>query len=168
MSFEGQWCEDSRVQIINNRLMSFKSIIVDVRGEIDSISRNSLWSRSSRAVHDNSVTTESTMEDGASKQSCWEQLPPELLRDVLIKIEEDETWPTRKNVVACAGVCKTWRATTREIVRTPEISKKITFPISMKQVCAHFSYLSQLFFAWVFWTLWIFFFFYYSRVSKRI
>ncbi|KMZ63630.1 Tubby protein [Zostera marina] len=113
--------------------MSFKSIILDVKGEIDGISRNSLWLRSNRAVHDNSVTAESTMVDDASKQSCWEQLPPELLRDVLTKIEDDETWPTRKNVVACAGVCKTWRAITREIVMTPEISGKITFPISLKQ-----------------------------------
>lgn len=118
--------------------MSFKSIILDVKGEIDGISRNSLWLRSNRAVHDNSVTAESTMVDDASKQSCWEQLPPELLRDVLTKIEDDETWPTRKNVVACAGVCKTWRAITREIVMTPEISGKITFPISLKQVCTHF------------------------------
>lgn len=68
------------------------------------------------------------------KRCCWANLPPELLREVLIRIEESESaWPLRQNVVACAGVCRTWREIMKEIVRVPEISGKFTFPISVKQ-----------------------------------
>lgn len=43
--------------------------------------------------------------DGLS-QSCWANLPQELLREVLLRIEASESeWPLRKRVVACAGVC---------------------------------------------------------------
>ncbi|XP_034686871.1 tubby-like F-box protein 3 [Vitis riparia] len=68
------------------------------------------------------------------EQSCWAQMPEELLREVLIRIEaSDTTWPSRKNVVACAGVCKSWRRITQELVKTPEVSASLTFPISVKQ-----------------------------------
>lgn len=43
------------------------------------------------------------------------------------------TWPPRKNVVACAGVCRSWRENMKEIVKTLEVSAKLTFPISLKQ-----------------------------------
>lgn len=33
----------------------------------------------------------------------------------------------------CAGVCQSWRGAVREIVRVPEESGKLTFPISLKQ-----------------------------------
>jgi hypothetical protein len=36
--------------------------------------------------------------------------------------------------VACSAVCKTWREITMELVKTPEESGKLTFPISLKQV----------------------------------
>lgn len=69
------------------------------------------------------------------RQSCWANMPQELLREVLLRIEASEdTWPPRKNVVACAGVCRSWRVITKEIVKKPELSSKITFPISVKQV----------------------------------
>jgi hypothetical protein len=69
------------------------------------------------------------------KQSCWANMPPELLRDVLMRIEvSDDTWPARKNVVACAGVCRSWREIVKEIVKPPQQSSKLTFPISLKQV----------------------------------
>lgn len=72
--------------------------------------------------------------DDGLKQSCWTNLPQELLREVLMRIEVSEkTWPLRKNVVACAGVCRTWRQITKEIVKTPELSGNLTFPISVKQ-----------------------------------
>ncbi|KAK4482214.1 hypothetical protein RD792_009356 [Penstemon davidsonii] len=62
-------------------------------------------SRSHRVAEDTSM-----MGVDAVRQSCWANLPPELLRDVLMRIEESEsTWPLRKNVVACAGVCRSWR-----------------------------------------------------------
>lgn len=69
------------------------------------------------------------------RQSCWANMPQELLREVLFRIEASEdAWPPRKSVVACAGVCRSWRQITIDIVKTPELSSKITFPISVKQV----------------------------------
>ena len=107
--------------------MSFKSIIQDMRGEFGSISRkgfevkfvSGMRSRSHRVV----------------QESGWANLPSKLLRDVLIRIDTSEdTWPSRKNVVACAGVCRNWREIMKEIVKSPEVSGKLTFPISLKQV----------------------------------
>lgn len=117
--------------------MSLKSIIQDMKGEFGSISRKGfdvkfgygLRSKSHRVVQDTLIAVD------AMKQSCWANMPPELLRDVLMRIEASEsTWPPRKNVVACAGVCRNWREITKEIVKTPESSGKLTFPISLKQV----------------------------------
>lgn len=116
--------------------MSLKSIFQDMKGEFGSISRKSfdvkfgIRSRSQRVVQD---TTSFRVD--ALKQSCWANMPPELLRDVLMRIEaSDDTWPPRKNVVSCAGVCKNWREIMKEIVKSPEVSGKLTFPISLKQV----------------------------------
>jgi hypothetical protein len=69
------------------------------------------------------------------QDSPWAGLPPELLRDVIKRLEASEsTWPARKHVVACASVCRAWREMCKEIVRSPEFSGKITFPVSLKQV----------------------------------
>ncbi|XP_021820017.1 tubby-like F-box protein 3 [Prunus avium] len=115
--------------------MSLKSIFQDMKGEFGSISRKSfdvkfgIRSRSQRVVQD---TTSFRVD--ALKQSCWANMPPELLRDVLMRIEaSDDTWPPRKNVVSCAGVCRNWREIMKEIVKSPEVSGKLTFPISLKQ-----------------------------------
>lgn len=111
--------------------MSFKSILQDMRGEFGSISRKGFGSRSRslRVVEDRSDVVVD-----AFKQSCWANMPPELLRDVLMRIEESEgVWPVRKNVVSCAGVCRNWREVMKEIVKIPELSGKLTFPISLKQ-----------------------------------
>ncbi|KAG7570874.1 F-box-like domain superfamily [Arabidopsis thaliana x Arabidopsis arenosa] len=115
--------------------MSFKSLIQDMRGELGSISIKGFdvrfgygRSRSQRVVQDTSVPVD------AFKQSCWANMPPELLRDVLMRIElSEDTWPSRKNVVSCAGVCRNWREIVKEIVKVPEVSSKLTFPISLKQ-----------------------------------
>ncbi|KAL8214910.1 hypothetical protein R6Q57_004359 [Mikania cordata] len=111
--------------------MSFKSIIQDMKGDFGSISRKGfgLRSRSQRVVEDRpSVIVD------ALKQSCWANMPPELLRDVLMRIEASEcAWPPRKNVVSCAGVCRNWREIMKDIVKNPEFSGKLTFPISLKQ-----------------------------------
>lgn len=73
--------------------------------------------------------------DDGLKQSCWANMPQELLREVLIRIESSENkWPSRKNVVGCATVCRSWREIMKEIVKRPEISGMLTFPISVKQV----------------------------------
>lgn len=113
-------------------MTNIRSIIQDMR------------SRSSRVVHDRfpagplSSAAAAGVEDGLS-QSCWANMPQELLREVLVKIEASESaWPLRKNVVACAGVCRSWRHITKEIVKIPELSGILTFPISVKQVLLNF------------------------------
>lgn len=69
-------------------------------------------------------------------QSCWAQLAPDLLRAVMGRIETVETcWPARRDVVSCACVCNNWRAIVKEVMRVPESSGQLTFPISLKQVC---------------------------------
>ena len=69
------------------------------------------------------------------QQGQWANLPPELLLDIIQRVEESETsWPARNAVVFCASVCKSWRAITKEIVKTPEQCGRLTFPISLKQV----------------------------------
>ncbi|XP_020108731.1 tubby-like F-box protein 6 [Ananas comosus] len=119
--------------------MSFRSIIQDMRDEIGNISRKGievkigygLRSRSHRAVVANAPPPPPV---DALGQSCWASMPPELLRDVLVRIEESEgAWPPRRDVAACAGVCRSWRDIMKEIVKTPEVSGKLTFPISLKQ-----------------------------------
>ncbi|XP_061356129.1 tubby-like F-box protein 5 isoform X2 [Gastrolobium bilobum] len=68
------------------------------------------------------------------QQGQWANLPPELLLDIIHRVEESETsWPARAVVVFCGSVCKSWRSITKEIVKTPEQCGRITFPISLKQ-----------------------------------
>ncbi|CAH9129837.1 unnamed protein product [Cuscuta epithymum] len=68
------------------------------------------------------------------RRSSWADMPIELLREVLMKVEESEgKWPLRKSVVACAGVCRSWREIMKEVAHTPEVSGRITFPIAVKQ-----------------------------------
>lgn len=59
---------------------------------------------------------------------------PELLGDIIQRVELSQgQWPLRKDVVACACVCKRWRDVTRAVVKSPHQSGKITFPSSLKQ-----------------------------------
>lgn len=123
--------------------MSFKSImreLQDIKDGLDSFSKRSFEvkisplgrARSQSAVLDDSMYRREILP--IQQQSCWADMPPELLRDVIQRVEESESvWPTRKHVVACAAVCNTWREITKEVVKTPEQSGKITFPISLKQ-----------------------------------
>ncbi|KAJ9567131.1 hypothetical protein OSB04_003097 [Centaurea solstitialis] len=68
---------------------------------------------------------------GSSK---WDDLPLELLLDIIRRVEAGETsWPARRDVVACAAVCRSWRDTVKQLVRTPEQCGLITFPMSLKQ-----------------------------------
>ena len=77
------------------------------------------------------------------QQGRWANLPPELLLDVIQRVEASEaTWPARRQVVACAAVCRSWRDVTKEVVKTLEECGRITFPISLKQVSS--SYLNVL------------------------
>ncbi|KAM7485132.1 hypothetical protein LguiA_001141 [Lonicera macranthoides] len=102
-------------------------------------------SRSCRVIQDSSPAAAAAMaatqeeeeeREGLKNEEkcCWGNMPLELLREVLMRIESSENnWPLRKNVVACGGVCRSWREIVKEIVRTPEVSGIITFPISVKQ-----------------------------------
>lgn len=73
---------------------------------------------------------------GSSQDYRWSDIPEELLREILIRVEAADGggWPSRRSVVACAGVCRGWRLLVNETVAVPEISSKLTFPISLKQV----------------------------------
>ncbi|KAA8528656.1 hypothetical protein F0562_036011 [Nyssa sinensis] len=79
--------------------------------------------------------TERTLSPSALVQkSRWANLPPELLLDIMQRVEASESsWPARRDVVACAAVCRSWREATKEVVRTPEQCGLLTFPISLKQ-----------------------------------
>uniref|UniRef100_A0A2P2KEL6 Tubby-like F-box protein n=3 Tax=Rhizophora mucronata TaxID=61149 RepID=A0A2P2KEL6_RHIMU len=86
-------------------------------------------SRTSRVVQDGSAAG-----GGGGGGSCWANMPQELLREVLMRIEASESnWPPRRSVVACAGVCRSWRLIIKDLVKVPEISCQLTFPISIKQ-----------------------------------
>ncbi|CAM8998658.1 unnamed protein product [Rhodiola kirilowii] len=64
----------------------------------------------------------------------WENLPPELLLDIINRVEASQTtWPSRRDVVACASVCSSWRDAMKEIVMPLEQCGCLTFPISLKQ-----------------------------------
>lgn len=118
--------------------MSFRSIVRDVRDSFGSLSR--------RSFDVNKITGHHRGKSHGSVQdlhdqplviqnSCWANLPQELLYDVIRRLEESEnTWPARKHVVACAAVCQSWRNMCKEIVKNPEFCGKLTFPVSLKQV----------------------------------
>jgi hypothetical protein len=126
--------------------MSFRSIVRDVRESFGSLSRRSFEVRISglpglsghhRGKSVGFLSDRSVVVD----QSRWVGLPPELLRDVMKRLEEGESnWPSRKNVVACAAVCGTWREICKDIVLSPEFCGKLTFPVSLKQVTIEFCY----------------------------
>ncbi|KAL6616436.1 hypothetical protein ACP70R_038706 [Stipagrostis hirtigluma subsp. patula] len=122
--------------------MSFRSIVRDVRDGFGSLSRRSfevtLASIYGLTGHHRGRTQSSQheLDDSPSliPESRWASLPPELLRDVLRRLEADEsTWPARKHVVCAAAVCRTWRIMCKEIVLSPEFCGKLTFPVSLKQ-----------------------------------
>ncbi|KAL6844233.1 hypothetical protein ACP4OV_025906 [Aristida adscensionis] len=114
--------------------MSFRSIVRDLRESFGNISKRRFEVR----IHHRgkSLGSSSDLQDRAVviQPSRWASLPPELLRDVMKRLEEDESsWPSRKDVVACASVCRTWRDMCKDIVRSPELCAKLTFPVSLKQ-----------------------------------
>ncbi|KAK4477726.1 hypothetical protein RD792_016984 [Penstemon davidsonii] len=119
--------------------MSFKSIVLrelkEMKDGIGSISKR----RGVERKHWRNRTKSYVAPDVAPpcepiEQGQWANLPPELLLDIIRRVEESETaWPARTVVVFCASVCKSWRDITKEIVKTPEECGKITFPISLKQ-----------------------------------
>ncbi|KAL5181365.1 Tubby-like F-box protein 5 [Glycine soja] len=118
--------------------MSLKSIVrelKEMRDGIGSMSRRGVESRrwngrtKSHVAPDVILTSLEPIQQGQ-----WANLPPELLLDIIRRVEDSETtWPARAVVVYCGSVCKSWRAVTKEIVKTPEQCGRLTFPISLKQ-----------------------------------
>ncbi|CAL5024576.1 unnamed protein product [Urochloa decumbens] len=114
--------------------MSFRSMVRDLRESFGNISRRNFEVK----IHHRgkSLGSSSDLQDRpvVVQQSRWASLPPELLCDVVKRLEEDESsWPSRKDVVSCASVCTTWRDMCKDIVRSPELCAKLTFPVSLKQ-----------------------------------
>ncbi|CAN6898458.1 hypothetical protein Bca4012_092275 [Brassica carinata] len=109
--------------------MSFKNIVRELRG------RNKANGRRGRShIAPEGSSSSSPSADGCFDQSVWVDLPPELLLDIIHRIESGQTsWPGRRDVVACASVCKAWREMTKEVVKVPELSGLLTFPVSLKQ-----------------------------------
>lgn len=108
----------------------------DVRDGFGSLSRRSFEVRLPGHLRGKSQGSVHELHDPpiVIQSSKWANLPPELLRDVIKRLEASEsTWPARKHVVACAAVCKSWRDMCKEIVKSPEVSGKLTFPVSLKQ-----------------------------------
>ncbi|KAG6409180.1 hypothetical protein SASPL_132214 [Salvia splendens] len=116
--------------------MSFRSIARDIRDSFGSLSRRHFDVRLSGHHRGKSHGSLHDLSDQpiVIQNSRWANLPPELLYDVIRRLEESEsTWPARKHVVACAAVCRSWRSMCQEIVKIPELSGKLTFPVSLKQ-----------------------------------
>ncbi|KAL6515268.1 Tubby-like F-box protein 8 [Orobanche hederae] len=116
--------------------MSFRSIARDIRDSFGSLSRRSFDVRLTGHHRGKSHGSFHDLNDRplVIENSQWANLPPELLFDVIRRLEESEsTWPARKHVVACSAVCRSWRSMCKEIVRSPELCGKLTFPVSLKQ-----------------------------------
>ncbi|XP_076899650.1 tubby-like F-box protein 6 [Bidens hawaiensis] len=80
------------------------------------------------------VNYESSLSKLLTNNGGWEHLPPELLLDIINRVENGKTtWPSRRDVVACAAVCRLWRYTIKQVVKTPEQCGLLTFPVSLKQ-----------------------------------
>lgn len=118
--------------------MSFRGLVRDVRDSFGSLSRRDFDVRflgSFRCGKSHGTVHEFHEQLEIVQNSPWANLPPELLCEVIKRLEESEsTWPSRKHVVACAAVCRSWRMMCKEIVRSPEFCGKLTFPVSLKQV----------------------------------
>ncbi|KAA8547377.1 hypothetical protein F0562_003759 [Nyssa sinensis] len=116
--------------------MSFKSIVRELRemkDGIGNISRRRVESKHWRNRTRSHIAPDVALSEPI-QQGQWANLPPELLLDIIRRVEESETsWPARTVVVFCASVCKSWREITKEIVKTPEECGRLTFPISLKQ-----------------------------------
>lgn len=120
--------------------MAFKGVFRKFR-EMKDDSKNKSWRRADRkCMHGRGrshIAPESSPSPSASlvQESRWANLPPELLLDIIQRLEASQTlWPARRDVVACGAVCRLWRETVKEVVRTPEQCGLLTFPISVKQV----------------------------------
>ncbi|KAK4794203.1 hypothetical protein SAY86_012197 [Trapa natans] len=138
--------------------MAFKDFIRELKEYmIESIARASSWGRSTRweeaeaqggnqmwdiidisseasAPSSSSCSSSSQGLHQPQSRSGWANLPPELLLDIVARVESSSrSWPSRRDLVACASVCRSWRLATMEVTRTPEQCGGLTFPSSLKQ-----------------------------------
>ncbi|CAN0872525.1 Tubby-like F-box protein 6 [Linum grandiflorum] len=114
--------------------LPFKSVVREVRDSIRTKSRGRVNRRGRAHIAPEGGSDLPSQWGMGGDQGPWANLPPELLRDIIQRIESRETsWPSRRDVVVCAAVCQSWRRITKEIVKTPEQCSFITFPISLKQ-----------------------------------
>ncbi|KAJ6392171.1 hypothetical protein OIU77_026016 [Salix suchowensis] len=120
--------------------MSFKGKLKEIRDDISTtfsmgkLQRNRTNRRGRAYIAPELGGGSEFLSELIEEQSRWANLPPELLHDVIQRVEGTETsWPGRRDVVACASVCKSWREITKAAVKTPEQCGCITFPISLKQ-----------------------------------
>lgn len=115
--------------------MSFKSIVRELKEMRDGFSSSSWRGNGGGPEAQRCPWLPWTREDEVFEQGRWANLPPELLLDVIERVEATEVaWPARRNVVSCSSVCRSWRQMTKEVVQTLEQCGRITFPISLKQV----------------------------------
>ncbi|KAE8664243.1 Tubby-like F-box protein 5 [Hibiscus syriacus] len=113
---------------IMRELKEMKDVIGNMSKRGD---QSKLWRSQTRSYV---APDEAPLEPELTEQSPWANLPPELLSDIIQRVEDSETaWPARTVVVFCAAVCRSWREITNEIVKTPEQCGRLTFPISLKQ-----------------------------------
>lgn len=99
-------------------------------GDDDNVRRSGL-----RRQH--GVVSSSAESQSESESNSWANMLPELLGEIMQRVEANEDqWPMRRNVVACACVCKRWREAVTEVVEKGSLHQpgKITFPSSLKQV----------------------------------
>ncbi|KAL3505311.1 hypothetical protein ACH5RR_035152 [Cinchona calisaya] len=119
--------------------MSFKSMLRELRGISNGRENNSRKQGERKCVLGcgrSHIAPESppSCVSAYVEQSQWANLPTELLLDIIRRVESSETsWPSRRDVVACAAVCRSWREVTKQVVRTPEQCGLLTFPMSLKQ-----------------------------------
>ncbi|KAK2452373.1 tubby F-box protein [Trifolium repens] len=127
--------------------MSFKSIVRELKEMKEGISNMYRRSVETKHMHRHgkshiapecsspiSLSPSAPPITESSSHGQWANLPPELLLDIIQRVEASETsWPSRRALVACASVCRLWREITKGIVKTLEQCGVLTFPISLKQ-----------------------------------
>ncbi|KAH9612787.1 hypothetical protein KSS87_012591 [Heliosperma pusillum] len=114
--------------------MSLMGIVKDMKEGIGNLSRRGSEGRLWRGRSRSHIVPDQPAQPEEYEQGQWANLPPELLLDIICRVEASETaWPARSAVVFCAAVCRSWREITKEIVQTPEECGRLTFPISLKQ-----------------------------------
>ncbi|KAL5230717.1 hypothetical protein ABZP36_029493 [Zizania latifolia] len=77
---------------------------------------------------------EAQEEEDEADEERWSRVLPELLTEIMRRVDASaERWPPRRDVVACACVCRRWRDAAVSVVRPPLECGRITFPSSLKQ-----------------------------------